>query len=525
MSRCVNDSWDLRSKVADHLAAIVKNRSIVLTGDMGHLSIGQLINDTFANIDAPRKYEFQALSVHEDDALRGLLWALPEYQLPHNISEDDVAQAIAGTRWLETNDFSYSSNKCYDCGQIMGLKFKGVCVELYCKKECEHNRQFSVEIDFPTGVVVFADWPDHFEDLEESGLLASDHGSVNYLKGQRQATENFALNHILHHSVGNTCPRWYYNAATQCLQIGSDGYDEETDESRVPEGFEEQGYFCTDLWWATMVDEQHYKAMLAQSGVTQIEESKNERATIAPGRYRFTCYGRIGDNHVHARAQRIGDCEEAPSFDVEQARTVLPVVEAAGHSRAQYDLLYRGEDAAVMFKFLDQNLNVIGNGVSNYGEFLSHHSVAKGKSAQGTALVWNGNTAFEASSVYPNFKKNYSLVWQMPIKHFPSDWLEAAVWFYETCRTYFENGACGYMSAYPSPYNRDEDLIANMEKQRTEGMSDVDFFAAVSAKWGAAFDGDVVAFQTARWNTERERIIAFIDETIECIQKELNTRV
>lgn len=520
--------WGLRTQVVDHLTTIVKNRSIVLTGDMGHLSIDHMINQSFANIDAPRKYDFQDPKVHEHDALRALLWAVPEYMLPDHISANDVAQAIAGNTWLETQDFSHGSNKCYDCGQILGLKFKGNFVEVYCQNVCDHNREFTVEIDFPTGNVVFADWPDHFEDLEAAGILVSENDSVNYLKGQRQASENYARTQILHHSVGNTCPSWSYNPSTQTLHIGSMGYNEDTDEEIVAEGFEHKGSFCTDLWWVTMLDEQYYNAMLAQAGVEgNSEECKNERATIAPGRYRFTCFGRTSDSMgLHARAERIGECGAAPIFDAAHGRRVLSVVEAAGHSRAQFPRINQGDDANVMFGFLDQNFNVIGNGVKNYGDFLSHHSVNDGERAQGEALKWSTDSVVNVTNVYPNFTKHYSLVWTMPLKFFPTDWLVAAVWFYETCRTYFEAGAQDYSSAYPSTNNRnrDKDTLEAMKKLRTEDMSDAEFYAAVSKRWGAVFDGDIVAFNTQRWEREKATILEFIGETLQHLRTEVGAR-
>lgn len=519
------DSWDLREQVAKHLTGIVENRSIVLSGDMGHLSIDTMINQTFANIDAPRKYEFQDIKVHEQDAVRALLWMLPDYRLPDHITSEDVAQAIAGTQWLETNEFSRSGQKCYDCAQVMGLKFKGNFVEVYCQNACDHNREFSVEIDFPTGVVVFADWPDHFEDLQDAGILVSNNESVNYLKGQRQSTENYARKQILHHFVGNTSPSWYFNAQTNAIQIGASGYNEDTDEDTIDPGFEYTGRFCTDLWWVTMVDEQYYNAMLAHAGVEHIENDKNERASIPPGRYRLTCYGRTDDGRMNVRGERIGECGEAPVFDAAGGRTILSVAQAAGHSRAHYPLINEGEDAQALFGFLDQNLNVIGNGIHNYGDFLSHHSVDEGETVQGTPLQWSVDSAVEISGVYPNFKKEYSLVWTMPLRFFPTDWLEAAVWFYASCRRYFEQGGDGYHEAYPSSNpNFDKEMLAGMEKQRTEGMSDAEFYALVSKQWCAPFEGDIVAFNTKRWRTERNRIVAFIDETLTHLQTEIAQR-
>lgn len=519
------DGWHLRDKVANHLTKIVKNRSIVLTGDMSHLSIDHMINDTFANIDAPRKYEFQEMNVHESDALRALLWTLPDYMLPMHITAEDVEQAIAGKAWLETSDMERGNTKCYDCAQPIGMKFKGTCVEVHCKTACEHHREFSVEIDFPTGVVVFADWPEHFNDFEEAGLLTRNKESVNYLKGQRQTTDNYARKQILHHFVGNTCPSWYFNAHTNTIQIGANGYNEDTGEDEIAEGFEHKGHFCTDLWWVTMLDEQYYNTMLAHAGLTENTKGKCERAQIPPGRYRFTCYGRTDDGQVNARGERIGECGEAPVFEAAHGRTIMSVVEAAGHSRGQYPTINTGDDVSAMFGFLDQNLNVIGNGIRNYGDFLSHHSLDVDEPMLGTAFEWNTNSTVVVRSVYPNFKKEYSLVWKIPLEHLPTDWLDAAVWFYTACGVYFEQGAENYAYAYPSKErNGDKDMLAALNRHRTEGMTDAEFFARVEQEYGVPFDGDIVAFSTERWRQERQRIGEFIAETLRHLNTELQNR-
>lgn len=120
--------------------------------------------------------------------------------------------------------------------------------------------------------------------------------------------------------------------------------------------------------------------------------------------------------------------------------------------------------------------------------------------------------------------KEYSTIYSIPLNELPTDWLEGVLWYYSECKTYFENGAEGYSYAYPSKQNRDEDLNKHVNAMRKEGMSDEDFYAAVSKAYEVEFTGDLPDFWTRRWNKEKARILAFIADTMTYIKEELDTR-
>lgn len=234
------------------MTAITKDRSIVLTGDTGHLSIDYIINTSFKNIDKPRRYDFQKEDVHEEEFLRELMRFVPDFSA--ELKRENVDKAIAGEEVLVIPGNRFNS-VCYDCAAVMNMSIQGKHIHLSCDSECEHNRKFTIEVDFPTGEVVFDDWPARFSEARDAGFIAEDDEgvSINYLKGQRQRSDEMAAQQIVHHSVGNTCPGFYVNKETSAIQIGGGKYNEETDEYEVAEGLENVGTFCTDLWWLSLI--------------------------------------------------------------------------------------------------------------------------------------------------------------------------------------------------------------------------------------------------------------------------------
>lgn len=314
IAELVDEIQMLRSAdvVEAHLTDITKKRTIVLTGDTDHLSIAHIIHKLFAKIDEPKKYDFQDDDVNERDFLRSLLYCVPSYIMRGDITQQ-LSDAIDGKEWLELP--VSREYKCYDCAQPLKLSFKGNEVRITSEKACYHNHTFTIEVDFPTGEVVFDDWPARFSEARDAGFIMEpkDGESVNYLKGRRAATDSYAKQQIVHHFVGNTCPTFFVNKETGAIQIGS-RWDEEQDEHVTPKGMEDVGCFCTDLWWVTMLDRKFYDDI-----VTKLPGNKSDKyyskelhiTHIPPGRYRFTCYGRTDDDmEMFMTGERIGDASK-----------------------------------------------------------------------------------------------------------------------------------------------------------------------------------------------------------------------
>lgn len=508
--------------IKDHLTKITKDRSIVLSGDTGHLSIDYIINSSFKNIDKPRKYDFQKEDVHEEEFLRELMRFIPDFSV--ELKRENVEKSLTGEEMLVIPGNRFNSI-CYDCCAVMNMSIQGKHIHLSCDSECQHNRKFTIEVDFPTGEVVFDDWPARFSEARDAGFIFEEEKeSVNYLKGQRQSSDNYARQQIVHHSVGNTCPTFYVNKETGAIQIGS-RWDEEQDEHVTPEGMEDVGSFCTDLWWVTMLDRSFYDAIVGKLPKQKSKKYYDKELNIAripPGRYRFTCYGRTNDDmEMFMTGERIGDASDfVPPFDVLASKRLMTLDEAV-YSYSKSWGRVAGNPLSARFSFIDYVFNVIGNGLHSKGELFSAFSISNDAVGE---VMQASDAPMELKNPYPNFNKNYSTIYSVPLKDLPTDWLEGVLWYYEECKTYFENGAEGYSYAYPSKQNKDEDFLKAFERYRKEGQTEEELYAEVSKAYELEYRGDVQDFQQRKWDKEKARILDFIGDTLTYIKGELDKR-
>lgn len=170
--------------------------------------------------------------------------------------------------------------KCAICGEEPSIAF---CED---RVEIENNHfdvgPFSVDIEFPTGVMLFND------DLCY-GFTAGDR-DINTTIGIKQHSEDYAKQGMMHFFVGNSCPSIWRDGDTIYVGSLSDA-----------DGHKRIGSICTDLWWASFVDEQFLTDKLAASGAVQAEEyiksakKKGGAIEVAPGTYRCTSYYHVGD--------------------------------------------------------------------------------------------------------------------------------------------------------------------------------------------------------------------------------------
>lgn len=124
---------------------------------------------------------------------------------------------------------------------------------------------------------------------------------------------------------------------------------------------------------------------------------------------------------------------------------------------------------------------------------------------------------------YPNFMQDCSMVWRMDMTKLDSSWTEAAIWYYEEVRKFFKSDKASYYHrAVPTNDRAKKDLISDYEKMflryKKDGMSQEEFFEAISDNYELEYDGDTEAFILARWNKELERINLFIDETLDMLK-------
>lgn len=128
-----------------------------------------------------------------------------------------------------------------------------------------------------------------------------------------------------------------------------------------------------------------------------------------------------------------------------------------------------------------------------------------------------------AFNPYPNFEKKYSIVWDGDINELDDEWIDAAIGFYKDCKDFFlSEDSNRYHYAFPKANKRVEDHIRDQEKffeKYKESSSSVEeFHAKVSENWETPYDGDTYKFLELRWANEKERILEFIDETIDMLE-------
>lgn len=186
-------------------------------------------------------------------------------------------------------------NCCSDCGSkfsfIISLERGILNIRVESDSICEKNREYSIEVDFPTGEIVVDDWPPFFPEFMERGIVNNDRFDVNYVHGIRAASEQAARDGGYgYFFVGNTSPSIWKEG--DGLRVGY--LDEENEDMSI-------GSICTDLWWVTIIDVSIYKKYLNAIGQEYSEELIKKKSygtaniiKIEPGRYRIKPYYGLG---------------------------------------------------------------------------------------------------------------------------------------------------------------------------------------------------------------------------------------
>lgn len=117
---------------------------------------------------------------------------------------------------------------------------------------------------------------------------------------------------------------------------------------------------------------------------------------------------------------------------------------------------------------------------------------------------------------YPNFKEDYSLVFNTNLKEITSkEWIGAAIWYYEKSLWFFNSEfSSQYSYAYPKEDSHESDYELSEMKERLETQYK-DNFEAVAKDYLTPFDGDVDKFLRIRWKQEKNRVTLFIEKTLE----------
>lgn len=255
-------------------------------------------------------------SVFSSSFFMVLAYGMPKQEATQKDIEDAYNKLIENTdrgnfgRHLVSEDFC----SCTDCGQKMRLIFEGwkpkfqVLKKIEDKKiimgnpeSCLAKEVVSLNVDFPTGELLMADWfriPGFTEAVEYKGAdKYSQERSINHASGRILATkENLENFNFISISVGNSSPRIFQSGNN--LAFGSVDEDKEDDIGK----YKEVGYVCTDLWAVTIIDKKVLIEIIAKTNNEDIdiatelvnkyikEESVN-KVNVKPGSYQLNFHG------------------------------------------------------------------------------------------------------------------------------------------------------------------------------------------------------------------------------------------
>jgi hypothetical protein len=124
--------------------------------------------------------------------------------------------------------------------------------------------------------------------------------------------------------------------------------------------------------------------------------------------------------------------------------------------------------------------------------------------------VWTDIRMTRRNAPYPNFKKEYSMVYSPCFRSVDYKWLDAAVWFYNECLTFFSGDCSSYPYAFPKSTKHDTDLAILNQLEAFGKRSHEE----ISRDWEFPYNGDIEKFMKGKWQWELERIRGFIIETI-----------
>lgn len=131
---------------------------------------------------------------------------------------------------------------------------------------------------------------------------------------------------------------------------------------------------------------------------------------------------------------------------------------------------------------------------------------------------------------YPNFQKQYSLIYSSNYDLMDNEWKQAALDFYLYCKDFFNNPERSKTYHYSFEFDSFDNLSSQQKndiqdlKQRIHNLS----VEKISKDYGTPFvgspnnDHDIANFLQNRWFKEKEKIHQFLNNTISMLEKDLN---
>ncbi len=227
------------------------------------------------------------LTNHEKNSLLQSFHTMIDNQI-FQLSEESLGKDITDkyNNFINTiNDgtishYHLSKQNCHDCGQHLFFMFKNwkgatAILEkdltnnktsMVPAKPCLEEINYNINVNFPSGNLMIADW---FR-IEEFNKVVLYKESDQYDSKKSLNSTIGRLFHIQHYSnqnfvsipVGNSSPYVYEHNNT--LFFGSEKIDSMTD-LPIKSNISDKGYVCTDLWNVSIIDKEVLKEILMKN--------------------------------------------------------------------------------------------------------------------------------------------------------------------------------------------------------------------------------------------------------------------
>lgn len=207
--------------------------------------------------------------------------------------------------------------RCGECGKPLTYRREGD--RAIAETACAYPgglKPYRVLVNVPSGKIVFAN------DLRDLIVCDDPEGaSVNYQIGQKLVTEAYGRTGLAHVFVGNSCPGVFRDG--DALVVANRWIDEESDideetYARLDAELDAKrlGSICTDLWWYSAMDHDHFLTRCAIEEVDPADVGSYFIVEVPPGVYAFTDElpkDRDGNDVLYSRIFKVD--EPAPAID------------------------------------------------------------------------------------------------------------------------------------------------------------------------------------------------------------------
>lgn len=183
-------------------------------------------------------------------------------------------------------------------------------------------------------------------------------------------------------------------------------------------------------------------------------------------------------------------------------------------------------DGTILYKGFENTIMVSSVIFPDYDSKKVYLVGAEDKDQYPNVVLWEEQPRRDHTPPYPHFKMEHSLIHTILPKLSKVDisWIEAATWIYTECKSYFNGDCSDFYSAYPKETEQETLLALNqfleqVANQKKDNQTLDQHHQHISNSYGHPYDGNPDTFLSGRWIVERQRILTFIDDTLDALAK------